>query len=159
MQTLHSASVFLTTTALQRVVALPSGEERSRWRSDRRVTPSIQAGPTTTLHVFWSSSSSFSSISIIIWSSDLPHSLYTSLAHHYSACLPHHHHPQEGKNREVANTKVNEIKKEVYNTQKRDYTRMVDDTMESNEGGERKLSVDEHRAMLEVVVMIIIHYN
>ena len=59
----------------------------------------------------------------------------------------------------MANTKVNEIKKEVYNTQKRDYTRMVDDTMESNEGGERKLSVDEHRAMLEVVVMIIIHYN
>ena len=33
------------------VVALPSGEERSRWRSDRRVTPSIQAWPTTTLHV------------------------------------------------------------------------------------------------------------
>ena len=57
----------------------------------------------------------------------------------------------------MANTKVNEIKKEVYNTQKRDYTRMVDDTMESNEGGERKLSVDEHREMLLVVVLVIIN--
>ena len=47
----------------------------------------------------------------------------------------------------MATTKVNEIKKEVYNTQKRDYTRMVDDTMESNEGGERKLSVGHKVAM------------
>ena len=54
---------------------------------------------------------------------------------------------------------MNEIKEQVYNTQRRDYMRMVEDTMESNEGGERKLSVDEHRAMLEVVVVIIIHYN
>ena len=35
----------------------------------------------------------------------------------------------------------------VYNTQKRDHTRMVDATMESNEGGERKLSVGHKVAM------------
>ena len=44
----------------------------------------------------------------------------------------------------MANTKVNEIEEEVYNTQKRDYTRMMEDTMESHQVGERKLSVDEH---------------
>ena len=57
----------------------------------------------------------------------------------------------------MANTKVNEIKEEVYNTQKRDYTRMMEDTMESDQGGERKLSVDEHREMLSVVVLAIIN--
>ena len=44
----------------------------------------------------------------------------------------------------MANTKVNEIKEQAYNTQKRDYTRMMEDTMESDQVGERKLSVDEH---------------
>ena len=44
----------------------------------------------------------------------------------------------------MANTKVNEIKEQVYNTQKRDYTKMMEDTMKSDQGGERKLNVDEH---------------
>ena len=52
---------------------------------------------------------------------------------------------------------MNEIKEQVYNTQKRDYTRMIEDTMESDQGGERKLSVDEHRKMLLVVVLVIIN--
>ena len=57
----------------------------------------------------------------------------------------------------MANTKVNEIKEQVYNTRKRDYTRMMEDTMESDQGGERKLSVDEHREMFLVVVSVIIN--
>ena len=52
---------------------------------------------------------------------------------------------------------MNEIKEQVYNTQKRDYTRMMEDTMESDKGGERKLSVDEHREMLLVVVLVIMN--